>query len=300
VQLNRPDLPPLQLCKRLALAAEPALQRECGRHRWQQPRRPRGQAARPRAFPWRSLYHQHACRACSTAGEFPVRRCAATGSCASRAPAAAPWDRMLLPRGLASERCWPAATRPGTARPKPRRTPAGPMEFLLCKRCLGRAEVQGRLAAGNQRVDLLGISGKRLISDKADKKGLKYKWAAWAAWPWRLPGAGWAAGWAAAGGNGWMWLDGWRLCAAAVRAACGAASRRAARLALPPTRPPATARPQVDGRPGGHLRGRDLGARRRRGQEALGGGCAAARRVGSGRRQGGGAGPVWMHGAVWG
>jgi hypothetical protein len=49
---------------------------------------------------------------------------------------------------------------------------------LLCKRCTTRGEVQQRLAAGDLRVDLLGISGRRLLGDKADKKGLKYRSAA--------------------------------------------------------------------------------------------------------------------------
>lgn len=58
-----------------------------------------------------------------------------------------------------------------------RRTPAGPQVLLLCKHCLGDAGVQQRLTAANLRVDLLGISGKKLINEKSSG-GLKHKWMA--------------------------------------------------------------------------------------------------------------------------
>ncbi|KAK9829433.1 hypothetical protein WJX72_005849 [[Myrmecia] bisecta] len=60
--------------RRFALAAEPTFKQACREHHWVQPRMPRGAAAVTRHFPWRSLYRQHACRACGNLGEFPVRR----------------------------------------------------------------------------------------------------------------------------------------------------------------------------------------------------------------------------------
>ncbi|KAG0604790.1 hypothetical protein M758_9G007900 [Ceratodon purpureus] len=70
-------LPPADLlqaarvCRSWARLCEPAFREECHRKGWSLPRLPRG--ATP-AFPWRSLYHRHACRACGKVGEFFVRK----------------------------------------------------------------------------------------------------------------------------------------------------------------------------------------------------------------------------------
>ncbi|XP_073387978.1 uncharacterized protein [Physcomitrium patens] len=70
-------LPPANLlkasrvCRSWASLCEPALRLQCQRHGWSLPRLPRG--ATP-AFPWRSLYYRHACRACGEVGEFLVRK----------------------------------------------------------------------------------------------------------------------------------------------------------------------------------------------------------------------------------
>lgn len=56
-----------------AAACEGAFMDICRRHRWSYPRRPRGPDTLKRAFPWRHLYRQHACRACGNYGEFVTR-----------------------------------------------------------------------------------------------------------------------------------------------------------------------------------------------------------------------------------
>ncbi|CAK9227691.1 unnamed protein product [Sphagnum jensenii] len=60
-----------RVCRSWARLCEPAFKEECYRKGWSLPRHPRGT---PPAFPWRSLYYRHACRACGKVGEFFVRK----------------------------------------------------------------------------------------------------------------------------------------------------------------------------------------------------------------------------------
>ncbi|KAK9840714.1 hypothetical protein WJX84_005369 [Apatococcus fuscideae] len=104
------------------------MSQECTARHWQPARRPRGSQAVLRIFPWRSLWRQHACRACGHVGEFPVR-----------------------------------TTHQGHG-----------MAYLLCRRCTGKDWVQKRLANSTLYVDLVGLTGKRLLRKQRGPKNSRF------------------------------------------------------------------------------------------------------------------------------
>lgn len=123
--------------KLLASAAEPALRAACLSKGWHPSRRPRGDealaaAAGPQAA-WRALFRRRMCGACSARpGEFQAFEKRGGG-----------W------RGAGSN----TETR---------------LRFLLCRECVRLPRVSDKLAESDLRLDLVGLSGKRLLSAREE------------------------------------------------------------------------------------------------------------------------------------
>jgi hypothetical protein len=118
----------------LSRAAEPVLRERCRARGWQPARRPRGAEALAAAAgshaSWRALYRRRICGACSgRPGEFQA------------------FER----RGGGSG---DGATK---------------LRYLLCRKCCRLPEVAERLAALELRLDLVGLSGKRLLSEAEER-----------------------------------------------------------------------------------------------------------------------------------
>lgn len=112
-----------------AAAAEPVLRARCRASGWTPARKPRGAEALAAAAgshaSWRALYRRRVCGACSgEPGEFQAFEKIGGGS--------------------------------GDVVTK--------LRHLLCKSCVRSPEVSRRLAALELRLDLVGLSGKRLLS----------------------------------------------------------------------------------------------------------------------------------------
>ena len=125
------------VCSAFSRAAEVVFRERCLDRRWSLPRRPRGAealaaAAGPHAS-WRALYRRRICGACSGhPGEFQA------------------FER----RGGGG----------GTGGGE-----ASKLRYLLCAKCVRRPGVSGRLAALNLRLDLVGLSGRRLLSEAEER-----------------------------------------------------------------------------------------------------------------------------------
>lgn len=118
-----------------AAAADPVLRERCRARGWALARKPRGAEALAAAASshasWRALYRRRICGACSgEPGEF----------------------QAFEKRGGGSG---DAATK---------------LRYLLCKKCVrSQPEVARRLAALELRLDLVGLSGRRLLSEAEER-----------------------------------------------------------------------------------------------------------------------------------
>ena len=113
-----------------AAAAEIVCKERCAAQRLRPPRRPRGRGAAAAAttYPFRTLLARANCRSCGGRGVFGVRA------------------------GIAHR---PSGLLAGAGPP--------PLLFLLCRRCTLREDCQRRLQALDAHVDLVGVTGERLI-----------------------------------------------------------------------------------------------------------------------------------------
>lgn len=120
-------------------AAEVVFRERCRSRGWQLPRLPRGAdalaaAAGPHAS-WRALYRRRICGACNgQPGEFQAFEGRGGGGCGFGDGA--------------------AVTR---------------LRYLLCARCVRLPEVSRKLALLGLRVDLVGLSGRRLLSEAEER-----------------------------------------------------------------------------------------------------------------------------------